>query len=53
MLLNVKGLNPARKRWQVFRLFHKVRVRVNDKFDVKFLQETYSSDSIEEIRETE
>ena len=39
--LNVRGLNQARKRRQLFRWLH------NNKFDIVFLQETYSSKYIE------
>ena len=39
--LNVRGLNQARKRRQLFRWLH------NNKFDLVFLQETYSSKYIE------
>lgn len=45
--LNVRGLNQARKRRRVFRWLH------NQKFDVAFLQETYSSKSVEEIWKAE
>ena len=39
--LNVRGLNQARKRRQLFRWLQ------NNKFDIVFLQETYSSKYIE------
>ena len=41
--LNVRGLNQARKRRKLFRWFH------NYKFDVIFLQETYSTQNVEAI----
>jgi len=41
--LNVRGLNQARRRQWVFRWLH------NQKFDVAFLQETYSSKSAKEM----
>ena len=41
--LNLRGLNQARKRRQLFRWLH------NYKFDVIFLHETYSTQNVEAI----
>ena len=41
--LNARGLNQARKRRQLFRWLHKY------KFDVIFLQETYSTQNVDAI----
>ena len=45
--INVRGLNQARKRRQVFRWAD------NSKVDIVFLQETYSSKGVEEIWRSE
>ena len=45
--INARGLNQARKRRQVFRWAH------NSKADIIFLQETYSTESVEEIWRSE
>ena len=45
--LNVRGLNQSRKRRQLFRWLH------NNKFDIVFLQETYSTKSIESLWKSE
>lgn len=45
--LNARGLNQARKRRQLFRWLH------NYKFDVIFLQETYSTKEVETIWNSE
>ena len=45
--LNARGLNKARKRRQLFRWLH------NYKFDVIFLQETYSTPNVELIWKSE
>ena len=45
--LNVRGINQTRKRRQLFRWLH------NNKFDIIFLQETYSTKSIETVWKSE
>ena len=45
--LNARSLNQARKRRQLFRWLH------NYKFDVIFLQETYSAPNVEPIWKSE
>ena len=45
--LNARGLNQARKRRQLFRWLH------NNKFDIVFLQETYSSKCVENAWKSE
>jgi len=45
--LNARGLNQSRKRQQLFRWLH------NYKFDVIFLQETYSTQNVEAIWKSE
>lgn len=45
--LNARGLNQTRKRRQLFRWLH------NYKFDVIFLQETYSTENIEAMWKSE
>ena len=45
--LNVRGINQTRKRRQLFRWLH------NNKFDITFLQETYSTENIESIWKSE
>ena len=45
--LNARGLNQARKRRQLLRWLH------NYKFDVIFLQETYSTPNVESIWKSE
>ena len=45
--LNARGLNQARKRRQLFRWLH------NTKFDIVFLQETYSSKCVENAWKSE
>ena len=45
--LNVRGLNQMRKRRQLFRWRH------NNKFDIIFLQETFSSRDIETVWKSE
>ena len=46
-LLNVRGVNQTRKRRQLFRWLH------NNKFDIIFLQKTYSTNNIETICQSE
>ena len=45
--LNVRGLNQARKRRQIYRWLH------NYNFDIIFLQETYSSKNTEDVWKAE
>lgn len=45
--LNARGLNQSRKRRQLFRWLH------NYKFDVIFLQETYSTENVEAMWKSE
>ena len=45
--LNVRGINQTRKQRQLFRWLH------NNKFDIIFLQETYSTENIENIWKSE
>ena len=45
--LNVRGINQTRKRRQLFRWLH------NNKFDIIFLQETYSTKSVETVWKSE
>ena len=45
--LNVRGINQTRKRRQLFRWLH------NNKFDIIFLQETYSTKNIETVWKSE